>query len=87
MSRNKYNLEFWYDGNKDILEVEGLKFSGDFFREFSLPDENSVYSIKREGNIVTLTREGKLRQTCKHKTIFTYQSKDWCKDCGEQWRG
>ena len=82
--RVKKRLQFNYDESKDLLEVEGLKFSGEFFRVFSLPDENSVYSIRRDdNNTVTITREGKLRQPCKHRTVFTYKASSWCKDCDE----
>jgi hypothetical protein len=39
-----------YDASRDVLEVEGIRFSGEFFRTFALPNPEALYSIQRDGD-------------------------------------
>lgn len=39
----------------DILMIEGIRFAGDFFREFACPKTDVLYSVQRDGDVVLLT--------------------------------
>ncbi len=39
----------------DVISIEGVKFSGDFFRTMALPDPDCLYAIRREDDAVVLT--------------------------------
>jgi len=36
--------------DNDVIEINGVKYSGDFFRSMCKPDEKAVYSIKQNSN-------------------------------------
>ena len=57
MSRER--LQFEYDLLRDALTVEGVKFSGDFFRFFAMPNEGALFRIIRQqdGEVVVQTVE------------------------------
>ena len=39
----------------DIYEMDGVKFSGAFFRTFLQPDPNRHYTFERSGELITVT--------------------------------
>ena len=43
------------DGS-DTLIIEGVKYAGDMFRMFALPDDEILYAIRRDGDMVWLTQ-------------------------------
>lgn len=40
----------------DRIIIEGVRFSGDYFRELALPDTDVLYSIRNHGDVVTLVQ-------------------------------
>jgi hypothetical protein len=48
MSLGSLPLAFSYDADKDCLTVEGVKYSGDFFRMFADPDPAALYRIEKD---------------------------------------
>lgn len=48
-------LNIKYDHNRDIVEIEGINYSGEFFRVFSMPEEKALYQITHNDGVVTLT--------------------------------
>lgn len=41
-------LEFSYDATKDWMTIEGITFTGDFFRSFSQPNPHSIYKFWKD---------------------------------------
>jgi len=48
MSLGSLPLSFSYDAEKDWLTVEGVKYSGDFFRCFTMPNPLALYRIMKD---------------------------------------
>jgi len=38
----------------DILVIEGVRYSGDFFRQSAYPETDLLYAIRRDGDMVIL---------------------------------
>jgi hypothetical protein len=36
----------------DLIEIDGIRFSRGFFAALAHPDENALYRIKRDGEVV-----------------------------------
>jgi len=39
----------------DVVVIEGVRYSGDLFREFTLPSQDALYAVRRDGDTVSLT--------------------------------
>lgn len=50
----------------DVLQVDGLLFRGEFFRHFAEPDPHGLYSIRRDGERVTVVKVGTLEAGLTH---------------------
>ncbi len=53
-------LQFEYDEEKDVMTIEGMKYSGDFFRIFlseGLDIGESFVLAKQEDGIITFERK------------------------------
>ena len=48
-------LAVTYDEQTDTLTVEGVSFSGGFFRVFANPHPDQLYAIHRAGAVVTVS--------------------------------
>ena len=44
-----------YDDKTDVVTIEGVRYSGEFFRCFAEPNPQKLYRIERLGEIVTIT--------------------------------
>ena len=54
-----YTLDFEYDELRDIMTIEGMKYSGELFKAFAeggLPVGEHLKIIKREDGVVTFQR-------------------------------
>ena len=49
-------LNFEYHENIDMLEIEGLHFSGDYFRDLAECQKGDFLVIKRDGSTIYLER-------------------------------
>jgi hypothetical protein len=50
-------LSFSYDIERDVLTIEGLQYSGDLFREFSVGLQlNTPFEIVKRDNVITIHR-------------------------------
>lgn len=42
--------------HNDVIVIEGVRYDGDYFREFGYPDTNILYSVQRDDDgVVRLT--------------------------------
>jgi hypothetical protein len=44
----------WTSGREKIV-IEGVAYDADYFRTFAYPDGNTLYAVRKEGDIVVLT--------------------------------
>lgn len=45
-----------YDPERDRVTINGITYSGEFFRVFAEPEGQVYYRIGREGDTVTITK-------------------------------
>lgn len=38
----------------DMVIIEGVRYSGEYFRQFGHPDVNALYAVRKKGEIVFL---------------------------------
>lgn len=55
-AKNQKVLDISYSADCDVLTIEGVRYSGDFFRCMGDPDKQALYEIIKQDGLITMNR-------------------------------